>query len=98
MTPDMINGAFEFFGGLFLLRNCWLLYRDKQVKGVSIAATTFFTVWGTWNIFFYIHLDQWVSFVGAVLIAVSNSLWIALALYYSRKQHERTERISGATH
>ena len=35
MTNDMINGLFEVFGGLLLCLNCWKMFCDKQLKGVS---------------------------------------------------------------
>lgn len=72
-------------GGLAIFHHCWTLYRDKQVKGVSVFATVFFTTWGYWNLYYYPHLNQWVSFAGGVMIVTANTLWIAMMAYYLRK-------------
>lgn len=85
-TPDLINGCFEILGGLFILNHCLTLYRDKMVAGVSIISTVFFTLWGAWNLFFYPHLDQWISFFGGMVISAANCLWIGMMIYYKRKE------------
>jgi hypothetical protein len=82
MTPDMVNGTFELIGALILGINCVKLYKDKQVKGVSLIPVTFFTCWGVWNLYFYMSLDAWFSFFGSIAIALSNSVWAIMALYY----------------
>jgi len=87
---DLINGIFEIFGGVFLMLNCFKLYKDKRVQGVSISVTVFFTAWGFWNLFYYPSLDQWASFFGGVLLVAANSVWVSMAIYYGikKKQHE----------
>lgn len=84
MTPDHINGCFEFIGGVLLLLNCRRMYRDKEVKGMSIWPVMFFTSWGYWNVFFYPSLEQWWSFYGGLMVAVANTLWISMILYYRK--------------
>jgi hypothetical protein len=86
MTPDLINGLYEAFGGPFLLRNCWLTWKAKQVKGVSIITTAFFASWGVWNLYYYPHLDQLWSFAGGCIIVSANALWIGLMIYFRRKE------------
>ena len=83
--PDVINGGFEAFGGIFILNHCRALYKDKLVKGISIISTIFFLSWGLWNLYYYPSLNQWWSFYGGLLIAVSNVLWISMMIYYKRK-------------
>ncbi len=82
---DIVNGIYESLGGLMVLLSCYRLYKDKQVKGVSIVATFFFTSWGFWNLYYYPSLNQWMSFAGGIIIAVSNTLWVSLAIYYTRR-------------
>ena len=53
---DFVNATFELGGGFLLLWNCLRLYRDKEVKGVSVGVTAFFTLWGYWNLYYYPHL------------------------------------------
>lgn len=82
MTPDLVNGLFETFGGAAILGHCWRLWKDKQVRGVSWLATVFFASWGYWNLFYYPHLGQWLSFCGGLLIVLANTLWIGMMIYY----------------
>jgi hypothetical protein len=84
LLPDLINGAFEMFGGLFVLNHCRALYKDKMVRGVSIVSTIFFLSWGLWNLYYYPHLEQWASFYGGLVIALANVLWISMMIYYSK--------------
>lgn len=82
---DTINGAFEFWGGISMLNNCRVVLRDKQVKGVSIESTTFFTCWGLWNLYYYPSLGQWSSFAGGLMIVTANTIYVALMIYYRRR-------------
>lgn len=82
MTPDLINGAFEALAGFAVLNHCFALYRDKQVKGLSIASVAFFTLWGFWNLYYYPHLGQFWSFAGGVFITQVNVLYLGLLWHY----------------
>jgi hypothetical protein len=84
-TADLINGSFEFVGSLMLWRNVAQLYRDKMVRGVHWSATGFFAAWGYWNLFYYPHLGQWLSFSGGVSIVAANTIWLGQMLYYIKK-------------
>lgn len=86
MTPDMINGVFELFGGVFLFNNCRILYHHKSVKGISMISVAFFMSWGYWNLYYYPHLGQWWSFAGGTAIVAAYILWIAMAIHYRRKE------------
>lgn len=83
--PDAINGAFEALGGVFALNNVRVIWRDKMVRGVSVLSTGVFTAWGFWNLYYYPHLGQWLSFAGGLVIVAANFAWVALMLYYGRK-------------
>lgn len=80
----MVNGCFEGGGGLMLLLNVRRLRRDRRVQGVSIPVQAFWTGWGVWNLWFYPHLGQWVSFFGGISVVLGNAAWVALALWYER--------------
>jgi hypothetical protein len=86
---DLINGAFETLGSPFILVSAWRLYKDKEVKGVSLLTPTFFFSWGIWNLYYYPYLDQWISFTGGILIALSNALWLYLLIFYTIKTRKR---------
>ena len=85
---DTANASFEMLGGIFLWLNVLRLYRDKLVRGWDWRVMVFFTVWGFWNLYYYPHLDQWLSFVAGAFIAVTNAVYLALALYYIRKERQ----------
>ena len=85
---DAINGTYELLGGYFIFLHIRALCRDKDVKGVSWSAVCFFTTWGYWNLFYYPYLNQYLSFVGGVAIAITNTTWLALIIYY--KRHPKT--------
>ena len=82
MTPDLINGLFEFTAGIMNWINVRRLYRDKEVKGYSPWVFGFFTSWGVWNLYYYPYLGQWWSFAGGISIMGSNMSWLTLAIYY----------------
>ena len=82
MNNDLINGAFEFFGGILLWLNVWKLIKDKQVKGILLSVSLFFAAWSIWNIYYYPNIGQFFSFLGAICLALANTVWIILAFYY----------------
>jgi uncharacterized membrane protein YfcA len=81
---DVINGCFETLGGVVIAKNCLQLYRDKELKGVSLLPMIFFNLWGVWNLYFYPQMGAWWSFLGAIGIVVANSVWVCQAIYYRR--------------
>ena len=90
---DIINGAFELFGGALMWVNVIKLVKDKQVRGVYWHVTAFFATWSLWNLYYYPSLNQWWSFAGGLAIATGNAAWTALAIYYSRSNHG--QRVTG---
>ena len=87
--PDLINGLFELSGAYFLGLNVIQMYKDKVLKGYNWKATVFFTSWGMWNLFYYPHLGQWLSFAGGCAIVTVNTVWLGQIAYYARRRkHE----------
>lgn len=82
---DLVNGLFETSGGFFILLSVLKLLRDKRVYGVHWLTTAFFMSWGWWNLYYYPHLGQWVSFGGGVFLVGMNTIWVGLLLYYARR-------------
>ncbi len=82
---DAVNGSFEMLAGIAVLHHCLTLYHDKMVRGASLYATTFFTSWGFWNLYYYPSLDQWASFVGGLFIVSANALWLGMMWHYRRR-------------
>lgn len=79
---DLLNGSFEFFGALLLSYNCYLTFKAKKVEGISKVTTSFFASWGLWNLYYYPHLGQWLSFVGGCAIVIANGFWVGLMWVY----------------
>ncbi len=88
MWPDILNGLFEFLGAAMLSKNVHQLYKDKLVRGVHWMPTAFFASWGLWNLFYYPHLGQWWSFSGGVAIVTVNIVWLAMMVYYIRRERK----------
>lgn len=81
ITPDIINGLIEIAGAGFTWRNAWQLWKDREVRGVYFPTSLFFTVWGTWNLYYYPSLAQWFSFYAGILLVTGNVAWVAMAVY-----------------
>jgi hypothetical protein len=80
--PDIINALFELGTGLAAWHGCRILYRDKKVAGYSSFLMPWVTAWGFWNLFYYPHLDQWLSLVAGLVVVTGNCAWLWLAYYY----------------
>ncbi|HVM73411.1 MAG TPA: hypothetical protein VMU13_00835 [Candidatus Paceibacterota bacterium] len=80
--PDALNGFFETGGGIFSLLNCKAILRDQELKGASLIAFCFYVLWGLWNLYYYPHLGQYLSWYGGILIVLVNSWYIYLILYF----------------
>jgi hypothetical protein len=72
------------FASSFIVLNVIQLYKDKQVRGVSLISLSFFSVWGSWQIYYFWNIDQFWSLAGTVALAMTNIIWATMAIYYSR--------------
>lgn len=81
MTADTLNGAFEAIGSLMIWRNVIALHRDKMFRGVRIAPVVFWALWGIWNLYYYPHLGQWLSFFGGCSVVLANVVWCCQMVY-----------------
>ena len=83
---DLMTAAFTFGAAMFLILNIRQLLIDKEVKGVSIYTISYFTTWGYWGIFLFYKMPNmlWTVFASVVL-AVTYSVWLGLAIYYKKK-------------
>jgi hypothetical protein len=89
MPADAVNGLFEALGAFFVFLSVRRVFKDKQVAGVSAIGVTFFVVWGYWNLYYYPHLDQWLSACAAGAVALMNTAWLVGLVYYGRKRCKR---------
>ena len=87
-VPDLVNGIFELFGGFFILLSVIKLHKEKKVRGISWIHAGFFALWGYWNLFYYPHLGQMVSFIGGIGVVNMNAAWLVQLIYYSHKENK----------
>jgi hypothetical protein len=86
--PDLINGLFEFCGSLAVWWNVRALWRDKCFSGMRIVPTLFFTSWTVWDLYYYPHLGQWISFFAGICIGFGNFSYLVLMLKYRKNSKE----------
>lgn len=84
--PDLINGTYELFGAVAILASIRAIRRTQAVAGYSAMTLLYFTSWGLWNLYYYPHLKQTMSLVGAVSTALANLVYLGHLVYYSRRQ------------
>ena len=84
---DIINGVFEFAGGILLWLNVFRLYKDKKIMGVHIAPVALFTSWGFWNLYFYPVVGCWWSFVAGLIVVTANFTWLCQIVYYGGRKN-----------
>lgn len=89
ITPDFINGAFELCATFFILNHARAVWKTRQADGVSIISTIFFACWGCWNVWYYPHLGQMLSFYAGIAVLCANFFWI-YSIWYIRKQNKLT--------
>lgn len=85
LSPDTVNGVFEFGGSIFTWMNVRRVVLDRGYAGVYVPGIVFFAGWGLWNLFYYPFLHQWVSFLGGLSIVLSNLAWVTALLWFGRK-------------
>lgn len=86
MSPDLINAGFELVGGVFVAMSIREVLRTHSTEGVHWSTVLFFTSWGCWNLFYYPHLDQPASTLGAVGVALTNAIWLFLIWKYRKPE------------
>lgn len=83
-APDLVNGTFETLGGFTIWLNVWAMYKDKGYAGSRWPYIAFFASWGYWNLYYYPHLHQWISFAGGCNIVIANTVLLIVMLKYGR--------------
>ena len=85
---DLINCFFQYGAGFVILRNIYLLYKHKEVKGVSKISTVFFTSMGIWGLFFYGINGFTLSFLASCFVTFCNIIWLIQMFYYSENKNK----------
>jgi|TARA_B110000908_G_C10188088_1_gene419057 hypothetical protein len=85
---DIINGCWELLGALFTIPSITSLLKEKKAIGISWVTVIFFLAWGLWNVFFYPVNNLMYSFVGGVILSITNIIWFILIIKYHKKKDE----------
>lgn len=83
-TQDSINATFEIVGALLTWMNVRQVWKDKGHRGIFVPAIIVFTAWGFWNLYYYRHLDQMLSYYTTYVMVAANFTWVSLMLYFGR--------------
>jgi hypothetical protein len=90
---DCINGLYELFGGIAICFSIRKLFIDKCIKGVHWLPIAFFASWGYWNLYYYQHLSQIVSWIGGIGVVTANTIWLGQIIYYSRLNKKKNSQL-----
>lgn len=91
MNPDLVNASFEVAAVAFTVLNIRRALSDRSVRGVDPRAACFFTLWGVWNLFYYPHLGQALSFVAGVALVSVNSVYLGLLVLFDTSERRRLQ-------
>jgi hypothetical protein len=84
---DLINSLFEAFAALAILNHARIGIKNKNVGGVSISSTAFFTAWGIWNVWYYPSIEQYYSFCAGMAVLLANFVWLTVLYRFTPKDH-----------
>lgn len=85
---DVINGIWELVGAIFIIPSIMNIIKTKVSNGITWHTQTFFLSWGLWNVFFYPYNGFTYSFIGGLVLAVVNIVWLILILKHRVKKPE----------
>lgn len=87
MNQDHIMSVFEIGAIISWTANIHILWKDKQVRGVSLAAQVFWLAYGIVQVYFAASLRQFWATLSFTICAAATSIYVALAFYY--KNHTK---------
>ncbi|MCX6159238.1 MAG: hypothetical protein NTY74_14755 [Ignavibacteriae bacterium] len=88
---DFINTLFQFFGSAAAMSNILKIRKDKQVKGISVWASLFFSMWGLWSLYYYNASEHSINFYYFALLSLLNIIWLVMAFYYKLTKKTNTQ-------
>jgi len=83
MWQDKVNSSLLGLSAILLAMNVRQLYQDKTVRGVSLWPVVLYDVWGIWDLYYFPSLNQWFSMCASFIACCINTVWLALAIYYT---------------
>ena len=86
MDNDIINAIFGIVLTSAQGLNLYKLYKDFDLKGVSLISCLVFTIYGLWVVYYYNSLNQLYSFYVACASATFVVGYFGLACYLKLKK------------
>ena len=83
---DILNACLNVGGAVAISSSIYRVWRDKLVRGIHWGMLIFFISWSTWNLFLYLHLGLWFSFIAGILMVLTEGAYLSLLLYFSRQE------------
>lgn len=80
---DAVNGLYESLAGCVLMLSIWKTHKEKMIRGISFWHVFYFTSWGWWNLYYYLHIGQALSFYGGIVLVFFNTIWLGQIIVYS---------------
>lgn len=82
---DIVMAGFQAGACLFLALNIVTIFRDRELKGVSIWMIGFFTIWTVFGTYNWYVLDQRWSYITSVAMGILYLIWLVLAIAAKRE-------------
>ena len=92
---DIVMAAFQLGACFFLCLSIAAVFRDRQLKGVSVWMIGFFTTWTVFGSYNWFVLNQYWSFVTSTLMTILYLIWLAVACAAKAEQDGKQERFLG---
>lgn len=90
---DYIMALFQAGACAFLCLSIFTIFRDRELKGVSVWMIAYFTLWtifGTWN--WYV-LNMPLSFGTSIMMGILYTIWLTLAIAVKFENSKRLDAV-----
>ena len=89
LQGDLINATLRTGSIGFLAYNCYAIYRDRCIAGVSVWPTLYAGCVACWSAAYYASLDQWRSSWVLGAHGVVELTWVTMVTWYLLKGKKR---------
>ena len=89
MSKDLINFSIQIIYNICIWFNVYKIFKDKEVKGVSLLVSLFFGLAPLWAMYYFFKLGQPLSVISSFLMCLGNLVWLIFACYYRKLEKDR---------
>jgi len=83
---DLVNSLFFVIPAIAMWLNVYKLVKDKEIKGVKLIPAYCFSASTLWGMYYYYQIGQIGSFLTITFMAMGNTTWTSLAVYYTYRK------------